>query len=310
MIGGGGDQVWFQIQYGTPVYKTNLTFKEVGLPLGATWTANVGSPVVSANNTVGAHGGTVSVLQPNGTSTFSITPPVGYGVAQVTGPHGTTFSSAPVSGSIHGTLLTVKFGALENVYFNESIVPHWPGLPGGTNWSITLTPANANAPGGMVGYGTGGTSVHFVLPAGAHFKYQVSKPITYKATAGHGAFGVPTHTFAKLLKFAPYTANIVFVAHGIPAHTSWTIYVNGSTNYVLTNTTPSQKVALVNGSYTWAVPPAHFTVATGPLTVVAPHGQTVSLTYHAAHANPSNVSRQATSLSGHSHLIAAPTGRE
>jgi len=301
MIGGGGDQIWFHIQYATPVYKTGLNFKETGLPVGDTWSVSAGTPPVGASNTTTTKGGALSILEPNGSTTFTVTAPSGYGLALVSGPHGTTYNTVTVSGSSKGTAVTLKFGALESAVFTES------GLPSGTNWSVTLTPATTAGAPGATASSTGTTITFTGLPVGAHFKYQVGKPSTYKASGGKGSFGIGVAGFSKTVKFTAYTANIVFAAHGLPHAQSWTVYVNGTdTALVLTSTLGTQKVALFNGSYTWtAVKAGTFTpsVGTGLITVVAPHGQTVAITYAAGHAqDPNQVS--------HANLIAAPTSRD
>ncbi|HTP56280.1 MAG TPA: hypothetical protein VML53_06435, partial [Thermoplasmata archaeon] len=204
MIGGNfGDQIWYQIKYGP--FEQAVTFKERGLPLGASFTVTAGSPATTKSSAnVTTSGASVELYAPNGTLSFTVTPPAGYGVAQVVGPHGTTYTTAPVTAA---TTLTVKFGALENLYFNESIVlPHWPGLPAGTNWSVTLTPSGNGGPPGMVGTNTttvSGGSIHFVVPKGAHYEWTTQKPVSYKDSgAKKGSLAMASHTVTKLIKFA------------------------------------------------------------------------------------------------------------
>ena len=96
----------------------SVTFKEVGLPLDAVFFVTAGSPPVtfeSAN--VSASGAFVQFAEPNGTLPFNISGPARWGVALVTGPPGTNFTSVPVTAT---TTVTVKFGKLEHLFVNES----------------------------------------------------------------------------------------------------------------------------------------------------------------------------------------------
>jgi len=320
MIGGGGDQIWYQIKYAP--FEQPVTFKESGLPLGASFTVHAGSPVTAKTSAnVTSHGASVAFNSPLGTLSFTITPPAGYGVAQVVGPHGTTYTTAPVTAA---TTLTVKFGLLENLYFNESIsLPHWPGLPAGTNWSVTLTPSGNGGPPGMVGTNTttvSGGSIHFVVPKGAHYKWTTQKPASFKDSgAKKGGFGMAPHAVTKLIKFAVNGANIVFAEHGLAAHTSWSVSVTGPSPSVtvttVTSSTGTAKFYLANGSYTYSIPVVGSdtpTPASGALVVVAPHAQTIHVGFAASHAQfgTALVTRQSTTLSNHANLVATVSGRE
>ena len=96
----------------------SVTFSEVGLPLNAVFTVTAGEPPVSNTSAnVTASGAFVQFVEPNGTLPFNITAPARWGVALVTGPSGTNFTSVPVTTT---TSVTVKFGKLETLFVNES----------------------------------------------------------------------------------------------------------------------------------------------------------------------------------------------
>ncbi|MGP8134522.1 MAG: hypothetical protein ACLQD8_00040 [Thermoplasmata archaeon] len=313
MIGGGGDQIWFHIAYAP--YQQAVTFKESGLPSGQTWSVNAGSPASTKTDTTTGTGGSVLYAEPNGTLGFTVTPPAGYGVALIVGPHGTTFGSAPITTT---TTITVKFGLLEPLTFTEVPSVAWPGMPGGTTWGINLIQVGAG-PASAVGTTTG-TVVSFMEPQGAHFKYTVSKPSIYTASPKKGSVAMPGAAKNVNEKFKANVAKITFAAHALAAHTSWSVSVTGPSPSVavqtLSGTTATLKFALVNGSYTYTIPlagnGASPAPASGAFVVVAPHAQTIAVTFTPQHASfaPGAVTRLADGLLSHSNLVATVTGRE
>ena len=312
MIGGGGDQPWFHVQYQsyTPVKLFNMTFTEKGLPASTSWSVNIGALPLTATKT------TTELYQTgNGTVYYSFNASAaGYGAYKVAGPKGTTYTSVPISGA--PVALTVYFAPLETVYFNET------GLANGSTWSVFLTgingvpgasatgTVNLTAPVGPAQF----TSFSFTFPAGTHYKYQVVKPSTYKAGGLKGSFGVPSHTFAKLIKFVPFTSKVSFSEKGLPGKTSWSVNLidaAASFDQTLSSTTSTIKFSLENGTYTVTVPKVGTESATvvSSIVVVAPHGQTIKVTFAAYHLGDS-VTRDAAAVSGHTNLIATPAGRD
>ncbi|HTW56017.1 MAG TPA: hypothetical protein VMG36_06190 [Thermoplasmata archaeon] len=319
MIGGGGDQVYFQVRY-VP-YESAVTFKESGLPVSASWGVSAGSPPQLLSNTTTSHGGTVVFEEPNGSVPFSVTAPAGYAVAKITGPDHPGYTTATATG--HPVTYTVVFGALQTVTFTELEVKNWPGLPAGSTWTVTLTPpATGDMPGQSAS--TSGTSIAFSLPKGASFKFQVTKIspystllTTYKAAGGHGSFGVPAVSKNLNVKFSPFNATITFVVHGLPHLATFDVNVVGLAGNVLpygpvweNGTTTSEKFGLQNGTYNYTVEtsaPGTLNPA-GPVTfvVTAPHGQSIVIVYTAAHGQSVSLANPATTL--HNNLIATPSG--
>lgn len=142
-----------------------LVFREVGLTSSVIydWSVTVGSPPViypSGNY----NGYRIVIPEPNGSIPYSVTAPAGWGVAYLT--PSSHLSPVLMNGR---TVVTVHFGLLEHLYFNET------GLPPATNWTVTLTPVRAGGPGGAT-VTTNGTSVVVVAPAGTLYRWTVAAP--------------------------------------------------------------------------------------------------------------------------------------
>ncbi len=316
VIGGGGDAVFFQVRY-VP-WESQTTFTEKGLPTGTAWKVSAGVPSVPKGNTTVGTKGVVSYEEPNGTVSFSISAPAGYGVAKVTGPATAHVSYNSYTATGAPTALTVTFGALVNVYLNESIsAPSWPGLPTGTTWSVTFT-QTTGGPAGMVLTNTttvAGGSIHLTLAKGTKYTYTTQKPSTYKDSgAKKGTLSVGAHTVKKLIKFAPDASKVTFSEHGLASHTTWSVAITGVAGSPFSSSSSSIKVSLVNGSYTYSIPNVGAAVASpagGGLTIVAPVAQTVHVTFTPEHAfGSSAVTQLAGTLFQHTELIATVTGRE
>ena len=318
MIGGGGDQVFYQVRY-VP-YETALTLKAVGLPASSTWGASVTTSTGQTNltNTTIGHSGAITLFAPNGTASYVFTAPAGYGVAKVTGPgpHGAKpmYTGFNVTGT-GPTTLVVHFGPIETVTFSEQISTPWPGLPGGTTWGVVLMP---HGPGGnqtVITQTTTGTSISLNLVHGAHYKFHVTHPAAYKAGGAHkGGLGVPTHAITKNVKFKLFSGNVPFHKSGLPSGDSWTVSVAGNLNLTLTSTKGTIKFALVNGTYTYTVSSSGGTPtpATGTFTVAAPHAvSTIHIVFAPVHVGfGSTPTRQASIVAGHADMVASVTDRE
>ena len=254
-----------------------VRFHESGLGTHAPWGVSINGHLLTSSNPW------INATLPDGTVTFAVTGPLGFGVARITGPHTPTFTSANITGP---TVLGVQFGPLETLYFNESIVPHWPGLPTGTNWSVTLTPSAHGGPPGMT-TSTTGSSINFTVAKGTAYRFLVSKPSSYQPAGGKGGLTMPARTLTKLVRFRLFTSTVTFLEHGLRYGTSWSVNVTGPINETLYGTTSALKFFLTNGSYTFTVPsvgsdqPAP---GTGTLTITAPHGQTQLVAFAPEHA--------------------------
>ncbi len=290
-IGGGGDQLWFQIRY-VP-YETHVTFTEKGLPSGSTFNvtlADSASPQGVTNSSNGT--AATSFFAPNGTISYSFpVVPAGYAISSVTGPKGTTTTGSTVSGSVKGTALTVKFVAVNSLTFTET------GLPTGTTWGISLTwsaskggPPDGNAGDATYYQNTTASSISLNVAGGA-WKFAVYVPTNYKVNLPKGSAAVKTTVdtpASKALKFTIVTGTYVFSEKGLKKDTTWGATVTGAVNDTtvcsFSTTKASDTCKLVSGTYDYTVSSVTgYTAApaSGSFTVTAPKGGTEKTTYTA-----------------------------
>ncbi len=252
-----------------------VTFKAHGLPPGTPWSVTAGSPPTTEANTTVNGLGTVVFHEVPGLLSFSFAGPAGYGIAKVVGTGLPSQSSVNVTGP---SVLTVTFGALEKVFFNESALPQFE-LYAGATWSVNLTPALSHGGPAPQSASTNGPSLNFTAPAGASYKFVVTGPgAEYKVLPPKGGVHVPAHAFTKTVKFKLLTAAVIFKETGLASGTSWTVTISNGTSPVfvypfsVSGNTSSIKLNLPAGNYTWSVSSAGHTPTTGSgaLTVVVP----------------------------------------
>ncbi len=257
---------------------TSVTFRASGLPDHTTWSLSVGSPPLLVTNTTVRTSGTIKLVEETGNLSYSILPPLGYGVTSVTGPRSPTQSvavltSAPIT-------LAVKFGPIETLSFVET------GLSAGTPWGVTIGPAAAHGGPPSQHANTTGTSINFSVVRGS-WKFQVTtKPSIYAATPSHGAVGVAKPVVTKSLKFKLLTATVLFREVGLPGSTLWQVGLTGPINESGGGISATLKFLLVNGTYTFTVlnfSGLHPHPESGSITVVVPHAvTTVTIQYTAS----------------------------
>jgi hypothetical protein len=291
-IGGGNDQYWYQVRY-VP-YETQVTFKEKGLPSPATtFGVMAGSPAEQNNSN--STTGLTTFLEPNGTLSYSFSPPAGYAVSAVAGPKGTTTTGTTVSGSSKGTVLTVTFVPVNTLTFTDIVsvkgVPT-ASLPAGTPWGVNISwaselktgPPNGNASLASFSATTTGSNITFTVPKGS-WKFVVQVPTNYKVSASKGAVGEKgTAPTVKALKFTLVASKVVFSEKGLKAGTTWGVNVTGTSSCSVNGTKSSLTCVLVSGTYTvtvWTETGYTSSIASTSLTVVAPKGQTDKVTYTA-----------------------------
>ncbi len=247
-----------------------VTFRASGLPAGSLWSVSAGSPPVARSNTTYRASGSVVYFEPNGSFSFTVTPPVGYGLARVTGPKGTTQSMSNLSGAT--VTIRVLFGPLESLSINES------GLPSGARWSVTVSSGYATGGAPSQNGSSNGTSIGFTVVKGP-WKYSVlTRPSSYRPAHAHGAVRVGTVAAKATIPFLLVFEKVVFVESGLPPGTTWGVNVSGPMNVTLSGTGAALSVNLPNGTYTFVV--SNFTALhpatggpthdAGSFTVVAP----------------------------------------
>ena len=136
------------------------------------------------------------------------------------------------------------------VTFSES------GLPSGTSWSVTLN--------GSTQLGTG--NLIFTEPNGTH-SYTVGSVPGYTASPSSGTVTVAGVAVTQSITFTPVTYTVTFTESGLPAGTSWSVTLNGSTKSSTTTTITFQES---NGTYS-------FTVGSVPGYTASPSSGTVTV---------------------------------
>ena len=110
------------------------------------------------------------------------------------------------------------------------------GLPSGTTWYVNLTDGES--------YSTNGTYIDTYL-ANATYSYSIGTPNKEYAAPG-GTFTVSGKPQVVSVSFEKEVYDQVFQENGLPAGTSWSVVVSGST---YTTTSSQITLPLVNGSY-------------------------------------------------------------
>ncbi|MCL4479883.1 MAG: hypothetical protein M1113_00110 [Candidatus Thermoplasmatota archaeon] len=219
----------YQINLTFTPYIYNSTIMEIGLPSGTNWTFSLYghnglSYTITTNNS------TYSILVPNGTYLYVITP-VGSYI-----PSPSTYSF-----NIHGApnTLTVTFKIYRYLLtFQEK------NLPPGITWGVNLV----SGTGVTYSNNTTGSQVTFNLTNETYTYSIISQNKTWgNSTVGSVIInGQPVDVTVNFTEFV-YTAT--FDESGIH-NTNWTLTVNGQTYQ--TNKT-SINVTLPNGTYTYSV---------------------------------------------------------
>jgi hypothetical protein len=252
---------------------------------------NATSPegTTSATNVTPPSGmGRIAFEEPNGTLAFTVTPPGGYGVVRVTGgPTNTSFGRTYIGGIRTLITLTVRFGAIENVSFFENVsAPGWPGLAPGKHWSVILTPSAKGENPAVLSHATAGRYINFTAPCGTTYRFQVTKPSTYRVSSGRGTLSVPDRSLlTRVVKFRPYTALITFRGAGLDLGSTWYVNITGPMNLSLNGMNRLLRAELVNGTYNFTVaevPAQSFTVNSTEFNVTVPRGYTIFVIFDPA----------------------------
>jgi hypothetical protein len=215
IVGAGTIPCWFQVRYVTGV--SAVTVSETGLPVGKTWGITVNGVFHNNTTVIKPHTlhtieGSVKYLEPVGPLVLApMAQPPGSGsqIVRVTGPlpSHTSYFESNVTHVGTPVALTVWYAANKTLWFNETIVAGYPGLPSGDHFTVTLTPLTAGsnhaAMLSQIGTSTGtSAAVSFVVPDSLTYHFAVSNlPALWTSTpaAGNAAAGIHGHTV--LLKF-------------------------------------------------------------------------------------------------------------
>ena len=228
-VGGGNDQFWFQIRYGS-LY--NVTVTESGLPAGTKWTATDGPQTVSSVKTSITFAG-----QLNGTYNFSASYEGGYSASPANGT--VTITGGAVSQTVTYTAFSATTAA---VTFSES------GILSNTSWSVVVA-----------GYGSASSNspnIVFDLPQSVNYNYQPGNVLGYQTAAG-GVVDVGTSAVTVNLAYVGVTTSgypLQFTETGLAKNTLWSITLGPPKSaFTLSSNTTSLVFYEKNGSFNYSV---------------------------------------------------------
>ncbi|MGC1839100.1 MAG: YncE family protein, partial [Candidatus Acidiferrales bacterium] len=196
-----------------------ITFTEKGLPAGSLWWVNV-----SGGRSGSATSNAVTVAEPNGSYTYTVTTVAGSFLAP---GGGFAVDGAPLGES-------VTFLREYRVTLTES------GLPAGTQWQVVLT-------GGGPFVSTNST-ITLSEPNGS-YDYGASST-NQEYSAARGSFEVEGGDAFPVVPFALVTFPVTFTEAGLSTGSNWSVVVNGLKE---TSVTTQLSFAEPNGTFSYAV---------------------------------------------------------
>lgn len=281
-----GNPVGVTLVFGPiPVYK--LEFEEFGGPANQTWSVTIGTQTLT--NIIYAHCitcglvGSVTFAEPAGILNFAISPPAHYGVVKV-------IRLLPCAGTLLGSSaldltqncdLGVYFGEDLSYSFSQATIPKFELYPGAI-WSVSLLPAQSAGGPTEQFNASSGSSIGFMLPRGAVYKYIVTGPRPeYQASPAKGEIRVSASSGLQQLtvKFKLLTSNVIFMESGLARGTIWNVTILAGTSPAVTypfgEASPGPIQLLFHlpaGTYVWvaSVPGSSIAPVSGTLVVSHP----------------------------------------
>jgi hypothetical protein len=271
-----GNPVGVSLIFGpTPVY--SLEFEESGGPANQSWSVTIGTETLT--NSIYAHCptcalmGSVTFAEPAGVLSFAISPPPHYGVVKVSRLlpcAGTLLSSSSID-LTQNCDLRVTFGEDLLYVFSQAPIPRYELFPGAI-WSVTLLPAQLVGGPAEEFNASSGSSIGFLLPQGAVYKFVVTGPgAEYRASPAKGEIRVANSPGPQQLtvKFKLLTSNVIFIESGLVRGASWNLTILAGTSPAVSYPVSEQgpgpiqlSFHLPAGTYVW--------LASAPGTSLAP----------------------------------------
>jgi hypothetical protein len=188
-----------------------LNFTETGLPAGTLWSLDVRGTNESSTN-------------PSMTFAVSYKGLYGFAVGTVPG-----YRAHPPAGSVNVTTtptnVTISFQKLTPPPPRYPVNFHESGLPGGTNWSVTVRGVTNSSTTGTIGFSVANGTYGFQVGVEAGYR---SIPKNFSFTVNGSAVLVNV-TFVHLTPPPPEYA-VTFEERGLPNGTTWSVRVRNSTN--------------------------------------------------------------------------------
>ena len=232
----------------------SLIFSESGLPAGLLFKVTVAASVESLTT----DGATDSLLfaETNGS--------ISYSVADNPGWHQTTLAyvgHVTINGSAVIEPVLVYTQVTYSVTFHES------GLPGATNWSVTLNGDTESS---------NGTTIAFTEPNGT-YPFKIGYVAGYATTPTTGNEHVAGAGLSTNVPFTQVTYAVTFDELNLPTGTGWSVTIGAHT---VSSTSASLAFSLPNGTYGYTInyvsgwvppsPTGSVVVAGGPVTTTIP----------------------------------------
>ncbi|MFP3219764.1 MAG: hypothetical protein RXR41_01200 [Candidatus Marsarchaeota archaeon] len=238
-----------------------VTFNEVGLASGTQWAVTV-SPSASGTVTSGTSApsgvtlystsSSIILALPNGQYDFSVVPVDGY-------------SSSPSSGAftVQNANLSepIKFSPVSTPTQYYTVTFEESGLPSGSSWSVTFNGITRSSSGSSVAFSS--------TPPGT-YPFSITAPSGYSASPSTGSVKVSTTSVTEPISFSQQTYSVTFTESGLPSGSSWSVSLNGITQY---STTDEVVFSEVVGTYSYSIspPPGYYaSPSSGSITVEGP----------------------------------------
>jgi hypothetical protein len=200
----------------------NVTFKEIGLPLGTKWYLNI-----TAISTLQSDNSLIFTSLSNGTYHYSIEARTPY--------------FAPASST--GTFTVNGSSISENIIFYKAYIITFEekSLPSYTNWYVNIS--------GQPVIKSNTTSASISLPNGSYYFSVGTGNNSYKSAGG--SFVVSGKNISLSIEFTMIVYNISLLETGLPIGDEWYFNITGQTP--LSTTSNSIHIELPNGTYSYNV---------------------------------------------------------
>lgn len=199
-----------------------VEFKETGLPAGGKWTVSIGTQTFSST------GDSISVYEPTGRYSYSVSGIGGYNVTNKSG----TFS-------VNNSFVTINVGFAPQKYrvtFMET------GLPSGTPWFINSTEFESSGPITAKYYNISLANTEYSYTASSENRSYLN-PITETLI-------VDGYNQTVLVNFTKNAFTVRFIETGLPTGTAWVVDLNGINS---TSRTGSITFTVPNGNYNYVI---------------------------------------------------------
>jgi outer membrane protein assembly factor BamB len=209
----------------SPIYAA--TFVGSGLAAGTNWSVVLNGSAQSSNTTA------LTFSEPNGTYAFSIGAVAGYTVGPASG--NLTVNGTNVSEPI---VFTAVSQPLYSATFTES------GLASGASWEVSLSGTPGSSTNPTVTFTEGNGTYGFSIGAVAGY---TADPSSGSVTIS-GANASQAISFVAVVVHPEYA--VTFTENGLPAATTWTVTLNGTTH---TSTNATVGFTEQNGTFDFSV---------------------------------------------------------